>query len=65
MQNVLKLNFAATALAVAWGYDISAIAEQPLKYPARPVRIIIPLGPGNSVEIDHDDAAESSKEYCV
>jgi tripartite-type tricarboxylate transporter receptor subunit TctC len=51
MQNVLKLAFAATALAVAWGCDISAMAEQPLKYPAKPVKIIIPLGPGNSLEI--------------
>jgi len=51
MQNVLKLAFATTALAVALGCDISAMAEQTLKYPAKPVKIIIPLGPGNSVEI--------------
>jgi tripartite-type tricarboxylate transporter receptor subunit TctC len=51
MQNVLKLAFAATAWVVASGCGISAMAQQPLKYPAKPVRIIIPLGPGNSVEI--------------
>jgi len=51
MQNILKLTFAATALAVAWGCGFSAMAEQPLKYPAQPVKIIMPLGPGNSIEI--------------
>ena len=50
MQNILKLAFAATALAIGWGYGISAMAQQP-SYPAKPVRIIIPLGPGNSLEI--------------
>jgi tripartite-type tricarboxylate transporter receptor subunit TctC len=52
MNNVLKLAFAATALALGWGYGTSAFAQQPLNtYPAKPVRIIIPLGPGNSLEI--------------
>jgi hypothetical protein len=51
MQNILKLAFAATALALAGGCDISAVAAQQPTYPAKPVKIIIPLGPGNSLEI--------------
>jgi tripartite-type tricarboxylate transporter receptor subunit TctC len=52
MQKILKLAFAITALAIGWGYGISAMAQQPSNpYPAKPVRIIMPLGPGNSLEI--------------
>ena len=51
MQNILKLAFATTALALAGGCDISAVAAQQPTYPGKPVKIIIPLGPGNSLEI--------------
>src|SRR4051794_9303719 len=59
MQNVLKLVFAVTALAIGSGYGFSAMAEQPSSaYPARPVKIIMPLGPGNSLEIALRPVAE-------
>jgi tripartite-type tricarboxylate transporter receptor subunit TctC len=50
MQRVLKLTLAAIILAFAPGWTISAVAEQS-HYPARQVKIIMPLGPGNSLEI--------------
>jgi tripartite-type tricarboxylate transporter receptor subunit TctC len=43
---------AITVLAVACGYGGTATAQQsPASYPSRPVKIVIPLGPGNSLEI--------------
>jgi tripartite-type tricarboxylate transporter receptor subunit TctC len=51
MKNALKLS-ALAALAAACPHLASAIAQDTSSfYPARPVRIVIPLGPGNSVEI--------------
>jgi tripartite-type tricarboxylate transporter receptor subunit TctC len=37
---------------VACGYGSAVMAQQsPARYPSKPVKIVIPLGPGNSIEI--------------
>jgi len=42
----------AAILVVVCGYGSAAMAQQsPASYPSKPVKIIIPLGPGNSLEI--------------
>ena len=52
MQTLSKSVCAAAALAVACAYAGAAIAQpSPKAYPAKPVKIVIPLGPGNSLEI--------------
>ena len=52
MLALLKSVRAITVLAVACGYGSAATAQQsPASYPSKPVKIVIPLGPGNSLEI--------------
>src|SRR5215213_7684748 len=52
MNSFLNFACAATALAALCTWVGSSIAQEtPASYPAKPVRIVIPLGPGNSVEI--------------
>ncbi len=42
----------AAILVFAWGYGGAATAQpSPGSYPTKPVKIVIPLGPGNSLEI--------------
>jgi tripartite-type tricarboxylate transporter receptor subunit TctC len=49
---LLKSVCAMTVLVVACGYAGTAMAQQsPTSYPSKPVKIVIPLGPGNSIEI--------------
>ena len=49
---LLKSVRAIAVLAVACGYGSAATAQQsPASYPSKPVKIVIPLGPGNSLEI--------------
>src|SRR5687767_2412418 len=50
MESLLKRGCALAAVAVACTYAGSGFAQD-ASYPAKPVRIVIPLGPGNSVEI--------------
>ncbi len=55
MRNVLRSANAVASLLFAFGYAGPGAAQQtpPARaaYPVRPVKIVIPLGPGNSVEI--------------
>lgn len=51
MSYVVKFVLAALAFVAAWGGGFPARADPAANYPNRPVRIIIPLGPGNSLEI--------------
>lgn len=54
MPNVLRAARAAGALLFAFGCWSLPLAQQPppaREYPTKPVKIVIPLGPGNSVEI--------------
>jgi tripartite-type tricarboxylate transporter receptor subunit TctC len=49
---LLRSGCAGAVLAVACGYGSGALAQQPpASYPSKPVKIVIPLGPGNSLEI--------------
>ena len=49
---VSKSVFLAAVLAFACGYGSAATAQpSPAGYPSKPVRIVIPLGTGNSLEI--------------
>jgi len=49
---LLKSVCAISVLVVACGYGSAATAQQsPASYPSKPVKIVIPLGPGNSLEI--------------
>jgi len=49
---LLKSVCAMTVLVIACGYEGTAMAQQsPASYPSKPVKIVIPLGPGNSLEI--------------
>jgi tripartite-type tricarboxylate transporter receptor subunit TctC len=49
---LLRSGCAGAVLAVACGYGSEALAQQsPASYPSKPVKIVIPLGPGNSLEI--------------
>src|SRR5882762_11070300 len=49
---VLRFSCLAAILVVACGYGRAVMAQQsPARYPSRPVKIVIPLGPGNSIEI--------------
>jgi tripartite-type tricarboxylate transporter receptor subunit TctC len=41
----------AVVLVMACGYGTTLVAQPVAGYPAKPVKIVIPLGPGNSVEI--------------
>ena len=52
MFRLMKSVCATTVLVVACGYGGAATAQQsPASYPSKPVKIVIPLGPGNSLEI--------------
>jgi tripartite-type tricarboxylate transporter receptor subunit TctC len=54
MLDVLRAAFAAGSLLFAFGPPKLAVAQSavPVRaYPVKPVKIVIPLGPGNSVEI--------------
>jgi len=52
MFKLMKSVVATTVLVVACGYGSTATAQQsPASYPSKPVKIVIPLGPGNSLEI--------------
>lgn len=53
MLRVLRIAVAVAALLFACGWPSLGFAQQaPSKvYPAKPVKIVIPLGPGNSLEI--------------
>ena len=54
MMSILKSATALASLLLALGHPSPGVAQQstPTKaYPVRPVKIVIPLGPGNSVEI--------------
>jgi len=52
MLTLSKSVCAAAALAVACAYAGAGVAQpSPKAYPAKPVKIVIPLGPGNSLEI--------------
>jgi tripartite-type tricarboxylate transporter receptor subunit TctC len=52
MPTLSKSVCTAAALAVACAYAGAGIAQpSPKAYPAKPVKIVIPLGPGNSLEI--------------
>ena len=49
---VLRCTSLAAILVVACGYGSTVTAQQsPASYPSKPVKIVIPLGPGNSLEI--------------
>jgi tripartite-type tricarboxylate transporter receptor subunit TctC len=48
----LKAGCAGAVLLIACGYVSAVTAQQaPASYPSKPVKIVIPLGPGNSIEI--------------
>lgn len=52
MLTLSKSVCAAAALIVACAYAGAGVAQtSPKDYPAKPVKIVIPLGPGNSLEI--------------
>ena len=52
MFTLSKSGCAAAVLVVACGYGSAVTAQQsPASYPSKPVKIVIPLGPGNSLEI--------------
>jgi tripartite-type tricarboxylate transporter receptor subunit TctC len=52
MHDLLKAACAAGAFALVLGCPNPGFAQQSLQgYPVKPVKIVIPLGPGNSVEI--------------
>ncbi|MEN3354786.1 MAG: hypothetical protein V7640_2944, partial [Betaproteobacteria bacterium] len=52
MKSFVKCMRAVTALAAACTYVHSGIAQEVASaYPAKPVKIVIPFGPGNSLEI--------------
>ena len=50
MHSLWKCVCATAAFAIVFAWGLSATAQESA-YPAKPVRIVIPLGPGNSVEI--------------
>jgi len=59
MTKLRRSAFAAIALALGSAYGLSATAQQPADaYPSKPVKIIMPLGPGNSFEIALRPVAE-------
>lgn len=52
MLTLLKSGCAGAVLVVACGYGSAVTAQQlAASYPSKPVKIVIPLGPGNSLEI--------------
>ena len=49
---ISKFGCATAVLVLACGYGGALTAQQsPASYPSKPVKIVIPLGPGNSLEI--------------
>ena len=51
MKSFRKNALAASASVLLCAHTLSARAQDTVAYPTKPVRIVVPLGPGNSVEI--------------
>src|SRR5215813_8274682 len=51
LRAVLRFGAAIVLLTVAWGWTLSAARSQALNWPQRPVKFIVPLGPGAGVDI--------------
>jgi len=51
LRAVLRFGAAIVLLMVAWGWTLSAAQSQAQNWPQRPVKFIVPLGPGAGVDI--------------
>src|SRR5499427_9472033 len=51
LRAVLRFGAAIVLLTVAWGWTLSAAQSQAQNWPQRPVKFIVPLGPGAGVDI--------------
>src|SRR5215831_16134144 len=51
LRAVLRFGAAVVLLTVACGWSLSAAQSQAQKWPQRPVKFIVPLGPGAGVDI--------------